>query len=112
MRQNGAAVHVHLVTNGDIVTEHGNVFQACPSADGAVPAYNGGLDPCMVLDLGVLQQNASLQSDAITDHDARANCYIGSDAAVLANLGGRVNHDIASVHVRLGCRSQQLGVLP
>lgn len=49
--QDAATVDVDLVANGDIVTENSHVLETGPAADGAVPANNRRLDPCVVLDL-------------------------------------------------------------
>lgn len=51
VRQDSTAVDVDLVSDGDIVTEDADVLETGPSADGAVPADDGALDPCVVLDL-------------------------------------------------------------
>lgn len=85
--ENTATVDVDLVANSDIVTENCYVLQAGPSANSAVPANDGGLDPSMVLDLGATEQHTSLQTNTISNNDIRSNCNIGTDSAVLANLG-------------------------
>jgi hypothetical protein len=109
--QDTAAVDVDLVTNGDIVAEDRDVLEAGPLADGAVPADNGALDPCVILDLGAGQQRASLQTNTVSNDDVLADNDVGSDAAVLANLGGGVDQDVAAVHKRLGGGAEQLGGL-
>lgn len=84
--QNAAAVNVNLVANGDIVTEHCYVLETGPLADCAVPANNGALDPSVILDLGVLEQDAALEADTVTNDNVRADGDIGTDSAVLADL--------------------------
>lgn len=111
MRQDAAAVDVNLVANGHVVTENSHILETGPATDGAVPANNRRLDPSVVLDLGALEQDASLQADAVTDDDIRANGDIRAYSAVLSNLGRGVNHDVAAVDVGLGRRGQLLAAL-
>lgn len=111
MGQHAAAIHVDLVANRHIVTQDRHVFQACPLADAAVPAYDGALDPGMVLDLGSRQDNAALQTNTIANDYVGANRHIGPYSAVLANLGRGVNHDVAAIDVGLGGGCQELGSL-
>lgn len=110
MGQDGTTVNIDFVRDGDIVTENSDILQARPLAYGAVPANNGRLDPSVVLDLAVLQEYTALQTHAVTHHDIRSNCYVRPNAAVLANLGGRVHHNIASENIRLGVGCEQLGI--
>lgn len=109
--QDAATVDVDLVANGNIVTENSHVLETGPAADGAVPANNRRLDPCVVLDLGRGQKDASLQTNAIADDDVRTNGDIGTYSAVLSDLGGGVNQDVASVDVRFRGRSELLASL-
>lgn len=102
VRQNAATVDVDLVANGNIVTKNSHVLETGPAADGAVPANNRRLDPCVVLDLGRGQQDASLQTNAVADDDVGANGDVGTYSAVLSDLGGGVDQDVASVDVRFG----------
>lgn len=111
VRQDAATVDVDLVRNGHIVAENGHVLQTSPLADGAVPADDGALDPRMVLDLGARQQDAALQAHAVADGDARPDGDIGSDAAVVADLGGGVDEDVAAVDVWCICGRELLGAL-
>ena len=111
MGQNRSTVDVDLVTNGNVVTQNSDVLQACPLADGAVPADDGGLDPGMVLDTAVLQQDAALETHTVADDDVGANGDVGADAAVLANLRRGVDHDIASVDVGLRGGGEETRVL-
>lgn len=106
--QHGTAVDVHLVANGNVVTKDRHVLQTSPLANAAVPADNGGLDPGVVLDAAVLKHYASLQTHTVANDHVRANGDIWSNTAVLANLGRGVNQDVASVHVRLRRRGEQL----
>ena len=69
MGQNGTAVDVDFVANGDIVAEYSHVLETSPLANSAVPADNGRLDPGMVLDAAVLQQHTALETDTVTDDD-------------------------------------------
>lgn len=110
MGQNRAAIDIHLVSNGDIVTQDRDILQASPLANGAVPTDNSRLDPSMVLDLAVLQEHTALQTHAIADHNVGTNDYIRANATVLADLGRGINHDVAAVDVRLAVGGQQLGV--
>jgi hypothetical protein len=86
MRQDGTAVDIDLVANGNIVTQHGDVLEASPLANGAVPADDGRLDPSVVLDAGVLEDHTSLETHAVTNNYVGANRDIGTNAAVFANL--------------------------
>lgn len=111
MGQDAATVDIDLVANGNIVTENSHVLETGPAADGAVPANNRRLDPCVVLDLGRGQKDASLQANTVADDDAGANGDIGTYSAVLSDLGGGVNQDVASVNVRFGGWSELLASL-
>jgi len=111
VRQNGTAVDVDLVTNGDVVTENSYVLKAGPLADSAVPANDCRLDPRVVLDAAVLQQYTALKTDTISNDNIGTNCDIGANAAVLADLCSLVDHDVAAVDVRLVGRDEELGVL-
>lgn len=111
VRQDGATVDVDLVADGDIITKNRHVLETRPFADSAVPANNGRLDPGMVLDTAVLKEDTSLQTHTVANDNIRADGDVGSNAAVLANLGGGVNQDVAAVDVGLRCRREQLRVL-
>ena len=111
MGQNGTAVDVDFVADGDIVAEYSYVLETSPLANSAVPADNGRLDPGMVLDAAVLQQHTALETDTVTDDDVGADCDIGANAAVLANLCALVNHDVTAVDVGLVGRGKELRVL-
>lgn len=102
VRQDASAVDVDLITDRHIVTQHRDVLQTRPSAHGAVPPDDGGLDPGVVLDLGALEQDAALQTHAVADHHVRADGHVGAYSAVLADLGGGVDEDVTAVHVGLG----------
>lgn len=108
VREDAATVDVDLVANCHIVTQDCHVLETSPSADSAVPANNGGLDPGVILDLGSAEQHTSLQTDTVTNNNIGANSDVGSDSAVLANLGRGVNHDVATVDEGLGGRSELL----
>ena len=110
MGQNGTAVDVDFVANGDIVAEYSHVLETSPLANSAVPADNGRLDPGMVLDAAVLQQHTALETDTVTDDDVGADCDIGANAAVLANLRRGIDQDVAAVDVWLRGWCEQLGV--
>ena len=109
MGQNGTAVDVDFVANGDIVAEYSHVLETSPLANSAVPADNGRLDPGMVLDAAVLQQHTALETDTVTDDDVGADCDIGANAAVLANLGGGVDQDVSAVDEGFGRGGEELG---
>jgi len=110
VRQNGATVDIHLIGDGHIISKNSDVLQTSPTADRAVPTNNGRLDPSMVFNLAVLHHNAALQTDTITDHDIGTNDHIRSDTAVAADLGRGVDHNVASVHVRLRHGGELLGI--
>ena len=99
MGQDGTAVDVDLVANGDVVAGDGDVLEAGPAADGRVPADDSALDPGVVLDLDVGEQDAALQAHAVADGDIGADGDVGADAAALADGGRGVDHDVAAVHV-------------
>jgi hypothetical protein len=109
--QNGAAIDVDLVANGDIVTQYCDVLKPGPFADSAVPTDNSRLDPGVILDAAVLQNDTSLKTYAITDNDVGANGDVGANTAVFANLCGRVNQNVAAIDkgLRRGC--EELRVL-
>ena len=65
----------------------------------------------MLLHLRPLQNHAPLQAHAITDNDVRPNNNIRSDLAVLADLGGGVDHDIAAVDPGCGRGCEQFAAL-
>jgi hypothetical protein len=65
----------------------------------------------MVLDTAVLQQDAALETHTVTNNDVGANGDIRANAAVLANLGRRVDHDVASVDVGLRRGGEEARVL-
>ena len=111
MRQNTATVYVNLVADRHIISQNGDILQASPAADGAVPSDDGGFDPGMVLDLGATEENTALKTHAIADHDVGANSDIGSYSAVLSNLGRGVDQHVTTVHVGLGRRSEVLAAL-
>lgn len=111
VRQDRAAVDVDLVADGDIVAQHGDVLEAGPLADGAVPADDGGLDPGVVLDLAALEQHAALQAHAVADDDTGTDGDVWTDAAALADLGRRIDQDVAAVYKGLRVRHEQLGAL-
>jgi hypothetical protein len=109
--QDGTAVDVDFITNGDIVTQNSDILETSPLANGAVPANDGRLDPGVVLDAAVLQQHTALETDTIANDDVGANCDVGTNAAVLANFCGLVDHNVAAVDVRLVGRDKELGIL-
>lgn len=85
--QHAATVDIDLVANGDIVAQDGDVLQAGPLPDAAVPAHDGALNPGVVLDLGAGQDDAALQANAVANDYVGANGDIGSYSAVLSDLG-------------------------
>ena len=111
MRQDTAAVDINLIPNRHVVPQHANVLQPRPLANRAVPADNRALDPRVVFDLTARQQHASLQPHAVPNHHVGSDGDVGTDAAVLANPGGRVDEDVAAVDKGSGERRQFLGVL-
>jgi hypothetical protein len=111
VREDGTAVDVDFIANGDVIAENSYVLETRPLTDGAVPANNGRLDPGVVLDAAVLQQNAALETDTIANDNVGANCDVGTNAAVLANLRGLIDHNVTAVDVWLVGGDQELGVL-
>jgi hypothetical protein len=65
----------------------------------------------VVLDLGAGQQGAALKTDTIANDYVLADNDIGSDAAVVSDLGTGVDQDISTVDVRLRMGGQELGRL-
>lgn len=112
MRQHTRTVAVDLVADSHVVTEDGDILKTCPSAYRAVPSNNRALDPCVFLDLATLEQHGSLKTDTLTNLDIRSNDNIRSDLAVLANLGGGVNHDVAAEDIWLAEGSKLVAALP
>ena len=102
VRQDASTIDINLISNCHIITQDCDVLQPSPFTDDTVPADNGALDPSMILDLTVGQDDTTLQSDTIANHDTGSNGDIRTNAAVLANLSGRVNHDISAVYIWLG----------
>lgn len=111
VREDRAAVDVDLITNSHVVTQDGDVLKASPAADGAVPADDAGLDPGVVLDLAVSEQDASLETDAIANDDVGSDSHVGTNTAVLANLRGGVDEDVSAVDIGLAGGGEQLGAL-
>lgn len=111
MRQDTATVHVNLISNRNVVSQYGAILQTCPAANCTVPANDCALDPCVLLDLAVLQQHASLQPHTIANDAICSDGDIRSDFAVVANLGRRVDHDVSTVHKGLGVGGEFLGAL-
>lgn len=64
----------------------------------------------MILDLAVLQKHTTLETDTVANNDVGSDNHIRTNTAILANLRGRVDHNIAAEYVRLGMRSKLLGV--
>ena len=87
VRQYAPPIHIYLIPNGHIIPQHAHILQPCPPANAAVPTNNRTLDPRMVLDLAARQQHTPLYPHAIADDDIGANSDIGTDAAILADLG-------------------------
>lgn len=111
VRQDAPSVDVDLVADGDVVAEHADVLQASPLAHGGVPADDGALHPRMVLDLGTGEDDTALQTHAVTDDGIGADGDIGTDSAVLADLGRGVDQDVAAMDVRKRGGGQELGAL-
>ena len=111
MRQHGAAVDIHLVRNAHVVPQHRHVLQARPLPDARVPSHDRALDPRVVLDLAVGQQHAPLQPDAVSNHHVRADGDVRPNAAILPDLGARVDQDVAAVDVGRRGRREGFGVL-
>jgi len=65
----------------------------------------------VLLDLAVGQKHTPLQADAVADNDVGADGDVGTNLAVLANLGGGVDQDVAAVDVGFVCGSKELGFL-
>lgn len=111
MGEHAASVNVYLIANGDIVTENSHVLQTSPLANTAIPTHDGALDPGVILHLGVGQNHASLKADAITNDHTRADGHVGTNLAVLSNLGGGIDHDVAAKDKWLGNWGEELRVL-
>ncbi|RUS12871.1 hypothetical protein BC937DRAFT_86835 [Endogone sp. FLAS-F59071] len=58
-----------------------------------------GMHPRVILDLDPFHHDTPLQPDAIADNDVGPDDNVGPNAAVLADLGGRVNEHISLVDV-------------
>lgn len=99
--ENASTIDVDLVADGHIVTQHSNVFEACPFTDSAVPADNSALDPGVVFDFGAGQNGAPLETNTVTNHAVLANNHVGADTAVLSNFGSLVDHDVAAIYIAL-----------
>ena len=99
--QHGSAIDIDLVANAHIISQYCHILQPGPSSNSTVPTDDSALDPCMVLDFTSRQQDAALQSHAIPDYDIGANRDIGPNATIGANLGRRINHDVAAMNIRL-----------
>jgi len=109
--KNGSAIHIDLVANGNVITKHGYILQSSPFADGAVPSHNRRLDPGVILDRATCEKDATLQTDAITNDNVGPNRDIGSNTAVLANLGGGIAQNVATVDIWLGRLAEFLRAL-
>ena len=111
VRQYAPPVHINLIPNRHIIPQHADILQPCPPANAAVPTDNRALDPRMVLDLAARQQHAPLYPHAITDDDIGPNGDIRTDAAVLADLGRRVDEDVAAKDIAFLGGGEFLGTL-
>lgn len=111
MREDRAAVDVDLITNSHVITQDRDVLETSPAANRAVPADDAGLDPGVVLDLAVGEQDASLETDAIADDNVGTDSHVRTNAAVLANLRGGVDEDVSAVDIGLAGGGEQLGAL-
>ena len=63
VRQNADAVEVHFVSDFDVLSEDGDVFETRPGADSRLPADDGGLHPCVGLHFTVVHDSRSLEQD-------------------------------------------------
>lgn len=63
----------------------------------------------MILDLAVLQENTALEADTIADDHIRSDNDVRANATVLSDLCRRVHHNVATINIRLGVGSEQLG---
>ena len=110
MRQDTAAIHINLIPNRHIIAQHAHVLQSRPFANGAIPAYNRTLHPGMIFDLAASQQDTSLQPHSVTHHDIWANGNVRTYAAVLPDLGRRVDEDVPAVDETFGGGGEEFGV--
>lgn len=111
MGEHTCAVAVDFVADGDIVAQYGDILHARPSADGAVPADDCALHPCVLLDLAVLKQHGALQAHTFANFNIRSNDHVGSNLAVLANLRRRVDHDVTTIDVWLASGCEEFAAL-
>lgn len=107
--ENRSSIDINFITDGDVVTKNRHVLETSPPTDGAVPANDAGLYPGMVFNLAVLEQDTALKSDTVANDDIWANSDIWADAAVIANFCGGVHHDIATIDIGFGGRSEEFG---
>lgn len=111
MRQYTPPIHINLIPNRHIIPQHTHILQPRPPANAAVPPDNRALDPRVVLDLAARQQHTPLYPHAVADDDVGPNGDVGTDAAVLADLGGRVDEDVAAEDVAFLGGGEFLGAL-
>ncbi|KAH3663754.1 hypothetical protein OGAPHI_005156 [Ogataea philodendri] len=111
VRQDLTTVNVDFVLNGNILTQNSDTFKSGPFTDGGVPANNGGLHPSVILDLRVLENCGSLDSDTVSDDTVWSNNDVRTNLAALTDLGRLVDQDIATVDVVLRSGGEQRRVL-
>ena len=111
VRQHASSVHVHLVGHRYVVAENGDILEAGPLSNGAVPAHDRAFDPRVFLDPAALEDYAPLEPYTVADHDAGTDGHVRTDSTVLADLRRRVDQYVSAMHVRLGRRREELGVL-
>lgn len=111
MGQDRTTVDVNLVLDRDVLTQDRRAFETGPAAHNRVPAHNARVDPGVVLDLSAFQNDAALETHTVADHDVRTDNNIRTNMTALADLGRRMDHDVAAVDILEVGVSQLLGVL-
>lgn len=99
MWQYTSTIHEYLVANGNIVTKDSDIFQARPFSDDAIPTNDARFDMSVVLDLGVAEQNASLQTNAVTNNGIFPNGNVGTDTTILSYDSGGMDQNVSSIEV-------------
>jgi len=85
LKRTRSTVDVKFILDGHIVSQNSDIIYSCPSTDNRVPANDGTLDPCMVLDTWSFENHTSLETSALANFTAWSDNNVGS------NYGWRVD---------------------
>lgn len=114
IRQADTVLHAHLVANAAVLAQDGDALDldtvlddaggvaadrgrgtldTSPGTDAAAPADDGVEDTRIVLDLGVLEHNALLDTGTSANGDTGSDANVGAELGGRVDVGGRVDED-------------------